>query len=256
MIRKLLALLLVIALFPAVIALGAGPLDSVFQKVEQAPWGEKQSEVKKGLSPLLTDKAIIVVADDGLAARSTLNYLFKEKGGGLYNLAWYAATPVNDIKAALDLERELEKMLRAKYGRPKTSHAYGKPDNIKGVEKLKAEQDKARIALAEAAKVKEAKLTLEEVIKALEDSGITLEGIMPTLFYSKLNFWDGSRVWVVTNLLCSNDGTCYQHLQFVSKDQTKDEAYAPTPEKFFSYTPLDRDQDAVTKFNRSLSQSK
>ena len=254
MIRKLLSLLLAFGLWPVATGLGAGPLDSVFQKVEQAPWGEKQSAVKKGLSPLLTNKTILIVADDGLRGPYTLNYLFKEKGGGLYNLAWYRTTPVSSLKVAVDADMGLEKALRAKYGQPKISRSDGKLENFKEVEKKMAARDATMAFLKEAEKAKGSPLDGKEIIEALAGSGHSMMDIMPTLFYSKLNFWDGGQVWVVTNFLCSNDGSCYQHLQFVSKDQTKDEPYAPTPEKLFSYTPLDRDQDAVTKFNRSLSQ--
>lgn len=82
--------------------------------------------------------------------------------------------------------------------------------------------------------------------------GLSLMELMPVVFYSKISFWDGGDLWVYTNLLCSTDGSCYQHLQFVSKKQTQNEAYAPTPQKAFSYTPLDRDQDLVTKSHLSL----
>lgn len=82
----------------------------------------------------------------------------------------------------------------------------------------------------------------------------SLMDMLPTIFYSRLNYWDGGDLWVVSNLLCSTDGACYQHLQFVSKELTNDEAYVPTPQKSFGYTPLDRDQDAVTRSNRGLKQ--
>ena len=252
MIRRLLALLLVIGLWPVAAGLEAGPLDSVFQKVDQAAWGEKQAAVKKGLSPLLTDKAIIVVADGGLDARSTLNYLFKKKGGGLYNLAWYTTTPARDIKAALALEARIEKSLKAKYGAPMLSHADGRPGDAAEVEKKLDDRARAMKSLDEAKAAKGSELTGEEMMKSLDVEAML--ALMPVIFYSKLNFWDGNDLWVVSNLLCSNDGNCYQHLQFVSKEQGQDESYQPTPQRPFSYTTTDRDQDLVTKFNRSLSQ--
>lgn len=236
----------------AVPALAAGPLEDVFQRVGQAPWGEKQATVKKNLaaSPLLANNNILMVADGALSSRSTLSYLFKS--GALYNLAWYTVTPISDIKAARDLDSRLEKALKARYGKPKLNHTDGRPGDAKDAAKRKAGQDAAFAALKKAEQAKGSELSLEEMTKALSGSGQSLLDIMPTLFYSKISFWDGGDLWVYTNLLCSTDGNCYQHLQFVSKKQTQDEAYTPTPQKAFSYTPLDRDQDLVTKSNRSL----
>lgn len=253
--RGLLAVAVLSGLCWSAPAFGAGPLEAIFQKVERAPWGAKSAAVKKELAspPLRTDKGILLVDDKGLSGRSTLSYLF-DQNGALYNLAWYTVTPVSDIKAAQSLEKSLEKALRAKYGKPLTSHVDGSPGGARGVAKKQAQREKAAKILEEAKAAKGSALTGPEIIKAMEGTGASMGDIMPTLFYSKLNFWDGGQVWVVSNLLCSNDGSCYQHLQFASKEQTQKgpEAYRPTPEKLFSYTPLDRDQDTVTRNNRSL----
>ena len=244
--------LVVGVIFMGSVSAAAGPLDAVFQKSDQAPWGSKQAEVKKnlGVSPLLSNKDILLVADGALSGRSTLSYLFKN--GALYNLAWYTVTPASDIKAARELDGRLEKALKARYGKPRVSHTDGRPGDAKDAAKKKADQDAAFEVLKKAEKAKGSKLSVEEMNKALAASGQSLLDIMPTLFYSKISFWDGGDLWVYTNLLCSNDGSCYQHLQFVSKKQTQGEGYAPTPQKAFSYTPLDRDQDLVTRSNRSL----
>lgn len=245
-------LMLMLALATASSLQAAGSLDAIFQKVQDAPWGAKQAEVKKKTTeaPLVTQKQIMVVADSGLAAQSTLNYLFNEKTGQLYNLAWYVATPTTKIKDAVAQEKTLEKYLKAKFGKPQVTHTEGSPSGVKGVEKAMAERAKANEILDKAKKDKGADLTGKEMVTLLPVE--SLEAIMPTLFYSKLNFWDGGEVWVTSNLLCSNDGTCYQHLQFTSKEKTKGEDYQPTPNKPFSYTPLDRDQDLVVSRNRSL----
>lgn len=245
---------LLIAFLWSGLALGAESLSDIFQKADQAAWGSRQAAVRKnlGAAPLGGNEEIITVADSGLTDGSTLNYLFR-KNGALYNLAWYAATPVSDINAAITLESGLEKTLTAKYGKPAISHTDGKPDNVEEeVAQKNAQRAKVDEALDKAESAKGSKLTMEEQNKALASVGLSIFDVVPTIFYSKLNFWDGGAVWVVSNLLCSNDGTCYQHLQFVSKEQTKNEAYRPTPQILFSYTPLDRDQDLVTRFNRSL----
>ncbi|MGL4208340.1 MAG: hypothetical protein ACRCTY_03020, partial [Candidatus Adiutrix sp.] len=188
-------------------ALAAGSLDSVFQKAQDAPWGAKQAEVKKktSVAPVLAEKKIMIVADSGLAAQSTLNYLFNEKTGQLYNLAWYAATPTTKIKDVLALEKALEKGIKAKLGKPLVSRTDGNPSGAKGVKKVMAARAKANEILDKAKKDKGADLTGKEMLVLLQEEGISLMTIIPTLFYSKLNFWDGGEVWVTSNLLCSND---------------------------------------------------
>ena len=253
--RVLFGLFFFCGFFVTVAAFAAETMDSVLQKVEQAPWGEKQPALKKklGISPLFTNKTILITDGAELSSRSTLNYLFKEKTGGFYNLAWYTATPVSDMKSALSLAKTIERALGKKYGKPKISHTSGKPGEAKNIAKKMENRKKVLEILNKTEAGKGSKLNLEETSKALTAEGLSIEDMMPTLFYSQLHFWDAKDLWIVSNLLCSNDGTCYQHLQFVSKELTKDESYQPTPKELFSYTPLDRDQDAVTKFNRTFS---
>jgi len=238
----------------------AGELDAIFNLVEQANWGAKKQAVKQKINDkaLLDSKTIVIVPDkSGLSSKGTINYLFNEKTGGFYNLAWFAITPIKDVEATKKFENELEKALKAKYGKASYITANGRASDAKKIEKemtkKMAEKDELYKAIGKAEAEKGQKLTAEEMMKIKTAGGKTMLDFMPTLFYSELNFWDAGNLWVYTSLLCSTDGDCYHHLQFVSKEQTKNETYAPDTKKAaFSYTPLDRDQDSVTKHNRTL----
>jgi hypothetical protein len=241
-------------------AFGAEFLDDVFQKAETAPWGSSKAELVKKLpgAPLAQKNDIFLLADSGLSAESTINYLFTEETGKFYNLAWYVATPISDIAAALKLEKNIEKAVTAKYGKPQMSYSDGKAKSSKRAEKDLAEFNRKKTEFfEETKKIEEAsgsKMTGKELASFKSSSGVTFLDIMPSIFYSKLGFWDGGNFWVSTNLLCSTDGTCYQHLQFASKAQTG-KSYLPTPQQPFSYSPWARDQDMVTSLNRGLEKA-
>lgn len=237
-------------------AQAAGLLDDAFVKTEAAPWGKKAKDAIRalGLTPVL-EKPEALVARGALGGREvTVNCLFN-KAGGLYNLAWYALIPTTDLDAARKFDADLEAALKAKYGKPSRVFNDGDPDDLKKMEKDADKIAALKEKLDSAKKEKKKAALSPEEQKLLKDNPSILIS-MPSIFYSRLNFWNGGNFWVYTNLLCSTDGTCYMHLQFVSKRQTSKESYSPTPEKPFSYSPLDRDQDLVTRVNRELSAKK
>ena len=77
----------------------------------------------------------------------------------------------------------------------------------------------------------------------------------PHIFYSKLLFWDTGKMYAYINFLCSTDGTCAQQLHFTAKNLAGD-GYVPAADALAGYSPLDRDQDMVTKINRTWEAEK
>lgn len=219
-------------------------LPPVFAKVQQENFGKSQKEVslethvvaKPGKppanaaapSPLPNALAMDGIASMNQAAErqgepaiitvpfslsefpASLNYLF-DAGGRLYNLAWLVTIPAEKIQAAMSLDTRMMQELSARYSRPVYTFSDGSPGGY-------------------------------ATEKAKEMTG-------PVVFYSRLDFWDAEPLWAYTNLLCSTDGKCLLHLQFVSKKLTAKEKYWPTPDVLFSYSPLDRDQDRVAANN-------
>lgn len=219
-------------------------LDEVIKIASAAPWKANAATIKKSLGrePLFENKAIMI-APSRLADRdATINYLFN-KSDALYNLAWYLTIPTAELDAAQDFEKALEAALKAKYGKPKRVFSDG---DLKNAEKTKKQAEEMARILAPSLK--------KDLPPSPPDGSRSFiigkdgEIIIPMIFYSKMNFWDGGKFWVYSNFLCSTDGKCYLHLQFVSKALTKKEGYAPNT-KAFAYSPLDRDQDLVTKHN-------
>ncbi len=239
----LLALVVSVA---AAAAAQAGTLDRQLRFVGNARWGTGQNQLVRSFGKqniAFATKNILSLPADLGKFKGSMNYLFN-KEGKFYNLAWYATVPVAAMQDAQELERRMESELRAKYGDPVYTFSDG-------------DASKAAEVVAGGG------ATYENMAKMLGTPGglpKNAEGkvdikqmmlMMPSIFYSKLTFWDGGTIWAYTNLLCSTDGTCYVHLQFVSKKLTSTENYLPTPEKPFSYSPLDRDQDLVTNTHKT-----
>lgn len=218
----------------------AGTFDQVISFAEKGKWGARQLQLTRsfGGNVIFITKHLVAVSSTVAGIQGSINYLFN-KNGKLYNLAWYATIPVTEMAAAQELERALEAELRAKYGEPVYTFSDG-------------DESKA------AAVVSRGGATYDDMTKMFggdnglpkgEDGKLDIDQMMmmmPSIFYSKLVFWDGGKIWVYSNLLCSTDGTCYFHVQFVSKKMTAAEKYRPSPDVAFSYSPLDRDQDMVT----------
>lgn len=251
--RTMIFYLLLLAPFFAGTAYAAGPFEEILRTVEKASWGTPQSAVRAGMqqTPLLENQEIIILPAGVSGRDATMNYLFSP-GGELYNLAWYTVFPVAEIDAARSLAADMETALREKYGAPIKSFTDGDANKARDVAQTASQKEEERRAV------------LQE-IKAKKDQGdekgalqltARLFMMMPTIFFSRLEMWDGGDIWAYTILLCSTDGTCHLHLQFVSKAMTQDENYAATPEKLFSYSPADRDQDLVAKHNAALGAKK
>lgn len=236
-------------------AVAAEALGDVFGQVDATPWGIQREAVLRSLPdrPLLENEETIILPWNIAGREATVNFVFN-KAGALYNLAWYALIPVADMQIAQSMEKSMVADLEARYGKPRHVFSDGNA------------RDAAKVARDAPRKAKEREKIAREIMernkrgkpndKQAAADLMRVMKVMPTIFYSKLAFWDAGPVWAYTNLLCSTDGTCYLHLQFVSKDLTRDESYFPTPEKAFSYSPLDRDQDLVTKYNRTHAMRK
>lgn len=232
----------------------AEPLDGAFVWIDAGTFGLSRDAVKGVVSPLREDKAIIVAADELAGRKGTVNYLF-DASGRLYETSWYVLTPIADVRDAAMLHETVKAALTGKYGGGK---------RLSGDAKVNF--DKARDVaekLPELAAVRENLDTLmrekkkagvkpkPEEIRAVLD-GKSLLDVTPTLFHVEENMWDGKTIRVYASLLCSTDGTCYQHVNFVSKDLTRGEDYPTTARKPFSYHALDRDQDRITEANKTL----
>ena len=224
----------------------AGTLDKVFRFLGNARWGADQkhfvSSLGKQTITFTTNNLLSIPANLG-KFEGSMNYLFN-KEGKFYCLAWYAAIPVAAMQDVQELESQMEEELRVKYGEP--VYAFSDGDASKAAEVVA----RGGITYQDAAKMLGKPGGLPKDAEGNVDIKQMMM-MMPGIFYSKLNFWEGSAVWVYTNLLCSTDGTCYVHLQFVSKKMVSGEKYLPTPGVPFSYSPLDRDQDLVTKAHRA-----
>lgn len=222
----------------------AGTLDDAFLVVNSTSWGTPRQLVRNGMEqePLFENEEIIIAEGNTAGHPATINYLFN-KSGALYNLAWYAAIPVSEMTTAGTIESELEQALQARYGAPIKNFSDGDVNQAATVAADATDHEAARERLLEEIKAKKAQGLEKEAMQLTAQLFMT----MPMIFYSKLAMWDGGGVWAYT---CSTDGACYMHLQFVSKSLTAGENYAATPEKLFSYSPADRDQDMVTKYNR------
>lgn len=226
----------------------AGTLDKVFRSVENARWGSGQGHFVRSFGrkniTFATKRILSVPAELG-KYKGSMNYLFDKKGR-LYNLAWYATIPVAAMRDVQELEKQMEAELRAKYGDPVREFSDGDASKAVGVAAKGGvtSKDMAELFLtpggAGVPKNAEGKVDLDKMMM-----------MMPVIFYSKLTFWDAGEVWAYTNLLCSTDGTCYLHLQFVSKKLTDGEQYRPASDIPFSYSPLDRDQDIVTDTHKA-----
>lgn len=232
----------------------AGTLDEVFEKVEGGGWGLGRDAVRQAAGIVLLENDDIIVGSTRLGGKpATINFLF-DKSGRLYNMSWLVTTPVLEVKSARRFNLDAVKQIQARYGKPSYKFTDGDHSQSKTAAKKAKDLEEVRkklIALRESKGGEEP--ILEEMNAAMGiGKSKTIFDVMPTIFYSKLDFWDGKAIWAYTNLLCSTDGTCYQHIQFVSKHLTAGEQYQPTPDKPFSYSPLDRDQDLVTKSYRSL----
>lgn len=227
----------------------AGTLDEVLFVVDGTSWGSPSQTVRNGLgqTPLLENNEILMIPGDMAGRPATISYLFNPTGA-LYNLAWYAAIPVAKMAEAQRVEAELEQALTAKYGPPFQNFSDGDAGKAESVAADAAKQEGEREKILEEIRFKKAQGLEKEAMQLTARLFMN----MPMIFYSKLAMWDGGDVLAYTNLLCSTDGTCYMHMQFVSKNMTAHEKYAATPDVLFSYSPADRDQDMVTKYNRTL----
>lgn len=229
------------------------PLGGAFAWIDANPWGFARASVKDAVVPVFQNDNI-VVAPDTIAGRDvTINYLFN-KSGQLYNLSWYALTPVADIENAVALHDTIKKALAGKYGAGKTISGGEGPDMAKArevVEKLpELAEVREKLEKFKADSIASGKRPNHAELQAVL-GGRQLLDVVPVLFYAEENMWDGGTVWVYASLLCSTDGSCYQHLNFVSKKLTANEAYPDGGKrKLFSYSPLDRDQDLITESNK------
>lgn len=261
--KELIVVALCCLVLSAAQAHAAGVLDAAVKQANAASWGARQDAVRRSApsKPIMGNQAIQMAVGKLAGRDATVNYLF-DKAGGLYNIAWYVVTPVDNFETARELDATLERDLRARYGEP--SYAFSDGDAAEA-EKVKAvppgerpTMEKFRAAStperkAEAKKLAawvEAKQRGEDAPLPVLDKDVVRDmGNMPKpphIFYSKLLFWDTGKMYAYINFLCSTDGTCYQHLQFVSKERTKKDGYDPTF-KPFGNTPADRDQDLVTE---------
>lgn len=229
----------------------AGMLDEVFAQVDGSGWGMSREQAKQMLvqSPLLNTPEIVVVPAKVGRRDGTANFLFT-KADQLYNMAWYWTLPVNEIKSARRLGQELVAALRAKYGRQAHTFTDGNPRKYKEAAKRSKDVAKTRDMLEELRREKGGELTVDEVQNALGKR--SLMDMVPTNFHTTLDMWDEGALWVYVNLLCSTDGTCYLHMQFVSKHLTGGENYLPREGKMFAYSPMDRDEDIVVKSNAEM----
>lgn len=252
--RKLLFAAFVFAACLASPARAAGPLDSAFVWVDAGTFGLPKDAVKGVVTPIYDKDSVIVAADEIAGRKATVNYLFNP-AGKLYGTSWYVLTPVSDIQTAADLHELVKATLNGKYGGGKRLSGSAKIDGNKVREVLE------KLPKLAAAREGMHKLTLEkkaagakpkpEEIKAILGDLSPLD-VIPSLFHVEENMWDGKTVRVYASLLCSTDGTCYEHINFVSKDLTRSEDYPTTSRKPFSYHALDRDQDKITAVNKEL----
>ena len=146
------------------------------------------------------NKAIMMTPAKLGGRDATVNYLF-DKDGGLFNVAWYVVTPVDDFEAAKNLNQDLENALQAKYGKP--IHTFSDGDQAEA-EKIKAIQPQDRTSMDKFMEYMQS----GGPGKGKKDAGAggpDLLSLMPHVFYSKLLFWDGGKVWVYTNFICSNN---------------------------------------------------
>lgn len=229
------------------------PLAGVFAWIDANPWGFARASVKDAVVPVFQNDKIVVAPDTIDGRDVTINYLFN-KSGQLYSLSWYALIPVADVEDAVFLNDAIKKSLTGKYGAAKVVSGGGGPDREKAREVVEK--------LPELAEVREKldKFKTDSMASGKKPNPADLKAILgdrqlldvvPVLFYAEEMMWDGGAVWVYASLLCSTDGSCYQHLNFVSKKLAAGEPYPDGGErKLFSYTPLDRDQDLITASNK------
>lgn len=231
---------------------GAGILGAAFSQADAARWGSNQDRVRNEAPsfPVMGNQAIMLAAGNLAGREATVNYLF-DREGGLYNIAWYVVTPVDDFESAMDLDRALESELRARYGEP--SYTFSDGDTAKAGE-VKAVPPADRPTMEKFAEYMRTgpgtKKQGGNPATGNAKPGEDMFSRMPIIFYSRLLFWDAGDKWAYINFLGSTDGICYQHLQFVSKERTANGGYDPEF-KAFANTPLDRDQDMVTAVHKA-----
>lgn len=255
------ALLLCLSLSSA--ANAAGELNSLFSRLEQAGWGEQKQTVKQSLNEkiLYENQAILILPDrNGLEPQATINYLFTRETGELYSLAWFNLIPIKNIEAAQKLENILEQSLKAKFGQPVYTSADA--DEVTAREKAKARAEEVEQTLAEKAEYDEAyqkakaekggELSGKDLKDIKTSGGKSIIDFIPVIFYSKTSLWDTDDFLISSKLLCSTDGSCYQHLNFIPNKPVKNEVTDLKKPKPFSYTSIDRDQDAVTRYNMTI----
>lgn len=239
---------------------GAGVLDPAFSQADAAQWGANQEKVRREAPsyPIMGNQAIMLAAGTLDGREATVNYLF-DREGGLYNIAWYVVTPVDDFESAMDLDRTLEGELRARYGEPSYTFSDGeiaKAGEVKAVPPadrptMEKFAEYMRTSPAGSGAKKPGGTAAAGDTKPGED----IFSRMPVIFYSRLLFWDAGDKWAYINFLGSTDGTCYQHLQFVSKERTDKDGYSPEFKPFVN-SPLDRDQDMVTAIHKAWKAKK
>ena len=231
---------------------GAEALDEVFRRVDGGGWGSNQRAIKRAIGGgLALEKPTILVLPSSIAGRpATINYLFNQRGR-MYNQAWYATFTLDEFAEALTFDEQLVAELTVRYGAPAYSFSDGDPAKLEEAKKdaasIKDSMDRFR-ALMEA-RHNQGPPTREELKTLFPDGNPAPKTFLPSIFHSRMSFWNAGKIWAYTNLLCSTGGYCRLHLQFIDKRLTEREGYQPTPDKLFSYSPLDRDQDLVTAAN-------
>ena len=248
--KKMLAIVFAFA-FAAMPAAAAGEtMDSLIQQADNAQWGASAADVAKTIRHTLAAEGKILVSPETLLGTAgTLNHLFND-ADKLYNVSWYTVIPVAETSKTEALWSEIVMSLTGKFRKPKNSERQGDLARARDIAHAAPELLAAREKVAALMSDKTTKPDPTAMKEAMGE--FSLLDVIPTLFYSEQHYWETRPLRVYAALFCSTDGSCYVHVNFVSKRQVGKEAYPDGNRKMFSYTPLDRDQDAITAANSPL----
>ena len=248
--KKMLAIVFALA-FAAMPTASAGEtMESLIQQVDNAQWGASADEVSQTIRHALAAQEKILVSPETLLGTvGTLNHLFND-ADKLYNVSWYTVIPVAEMGKTEALWGEIVRSLTGKFRKPKNSERQGDLARARDIAHVAPELLAAREKVAALMSDKTTKPDPAAMKEAMGE--FSLIDVIPTLFYSEQHYWETRPLRIYAALFCSTDGSCYVHVNFISKRQAGKDAYPDGNRKMFSYSPLDRDQDAITAANAPL----